>query len=131
MSTSLPASIFFSFLTHRKIHVLSTTPEFKSHWMIFDVNTQDWTVHANRLSFVMNCCSGSIVTIRGSHFFFHQLFYILNPFIESNPIISRILANGSVVDLKIAKPPFEEYFDGFGGSFQLAPFYQRFYRDTF
>ena len=56
----------------------------------------------------------------------------MNPFIEFNPIISRILANGTVVDLKIAKPPFEEYFDGVhGGSFQLAPFYQRFYQGTF
>ena len=97
--------------------------------MIFDIKTQDWAVHANKLNFVMNCCTGSIITIRGFHYFFYQLFS-KDPFIEG-PIISRILANGTVVDLKVAKPPFEDHFNGDGGSFKVAPFYQRFYKGTF
>ena len=93
--------------------------------MIFDIKTQDWAVHANKLNFVMNCCTGSILTIRGFHYFFYQLFYIND---YSNPIISRILEDGTVLDLKIAKPPFEENYEEFGGSYILAPFYQRFYK---
>ena len=105
------------------MYILSTTPEFESYWMIFDVNTQNWTMHANKLSFVMNCCSGSIVSVRGFHYFFEQLFYILNHFDNSNPIISRILPNGTVVDLNVAKPPFESHFEDSGGSFRGAGTY--------
>ena len=117
-------------LLHRKLYSISTTPEWESHWMILDVNSKTWTINANRLSFVMNCCSGSLITVRGFHYFFHQLFHILNPFDDSDPIISRILANGTVVDLKIYKPPFENHYEGSGGYFKLAPFYQRFYHET-
>ena len=117
-------------LLHRKVYLISTTPEWESHWMILDVNTKNWTIHANRLSFVMNCCSGSLVTVRGFHYFFHQLFDILNPFDDSNPIISRISENGNFEDLKIAKPPFESHFEGTGGYFKLSLFYQRFYHET-
>ena len=79
--------------------------------MIFDVHTQNWTVHANEISFIWNCCSGSIVTLRGFHLFFHQLAYIIGPDDDSSPIISRILGNGTVVDLEIIKPPFEKEFE--------------------
>ena len=114
----------------RKVYVLSTTDEFKSHWMIFDVHSQIWTVYANEISFIWNCCSGSIVTLRGFHLFFHQLAYIIAPDDDSSPIISKILGNGTVVDLKMIKPPFEKEFeenpDG-AESIKIVPFYQRFY----
>ena len=106
------------------MYVLSTTPEIESHWMTFDVNTQNWTLHANKLSFFMNCCSGRIVTVRGFHYFFEQLFYVLNPLHDSNPIISRILPNGTVVDLNVAKQPYESHFEDSSGSFRGAGTYK-------
>ena len=103
-----------------------TVFDFTSHWMILDVFANKWTVHAEKHSWITE---GSLVTVRGFHYFFYQLFS-KGPFVEG-PIISRILANGTVVDLKVAKPPFEDHFDGDGGSFKVAPFYQRFYKGTF
>ena len=122
---------FFSF---RKVYVLSTTPQFNTQRMIFDINSQKWTVFPVELSLILNCCSGSIVTLRGLQYFFHQLAVYVNPFDRSVPIISRILGNGSIVDLKIVKPPFEEdfnelqYYDR--ASVQIVPFFQRFYKNV-
>ena len=99
--------------------------------MIFDINTQKWSVYAVELSLILNCCSGSIVTLRGLQYFFHQLAEYINPFDKSVPIISRILGNGSFVDLKVTKPPFEEEFQKYDGSdVQIAPFFQRFYKNS-
>ena len=101
--------------------------------MIFDINVQKWTIHAVELSLGYNCCTGSIVTLRGFQYFFHQLTEYIDPFDKSVPIISRILGNGSIVDLKIVKPPFEEdfnelqYYDR--ASVQIVPFFQRFYKN--
>ena len=99
-----------------------TVFDFTSHWMILDVFANKWTVHAEKHSWITE---GSLVTVRGFHYFFYQLFHIND---YSNPIISRILEDGTVLDLEIAKPPFEENYEEFGGSYILAPFYQRFYK---
>ena len=112
---------------------MSTTPEFNSHWMLFDISTQKWTTHAVELSLVLNCCSGSIVTLRGAQYFFYQLIDYHDPFSKSGPIISRILGNGTIVDLNVTKPPLEEAFheleDKRGLAVQIAPFLQRFYKN--
>ena len=51
--------------------MLSTTVEFESQWMVFDLTNQEWTVFPTELSFVLNCCSGHLVTVRGGfHYFF-------------------------------------------------------------
>ena len=98
--------------------------------MIYDINTQNWTVFPVELSLILNCCSGSIVTLRGLPYFFHQLAVYVNPFDRSGPIISRILENGSFVDLKLTKPPFEEEYQKLqkhdGSEVHIAPFFQRF-----
>ena len=106
-----------------------------SHWMIFDIATQHWTFFMNDLSFVRNCCYGSILTIRNVHYYFN------NDVGGSNGLrpMYRILDNGTSIDLEISEIPFaslsinaedpsiRQYsFE----SIVLAPFYQRFYEDV-
>ena len=108
---------------------MSTNTDFNSHWMIFDVFSQKWTVHEIELSLALNCCYGSIVTLRGLQYFFHQLSYYLDPYDKSTPIISRILKNGTIIDLKLTNPPFEKEFESYDLlHIKVAPFYQRFYQ---
>ena len=108
--------------------MLSTTVEFESHWMIFDVANQLWSVFPNKFNFVLNCCSGHLITVRGGfHYFFHKLDY------EDKSPIYRIHENGTTVNLGISERPFanesEVRNDDFP-SFNLAPFYQRFYKKS-
>ena len=111
------------------MYVLSTTNEFQSHWMIFDVTNQEWTQFPNKINFIVNCCQGKLVTVRGGfHYFFHKLHYSI---LEDESPIYRIHENGTTVDFDIGERPFakeyEEMLNGFV-SFSLAPFYQRFYK---
>ena len=110
-----------------------------SHWMIFDIATQHWTFFMNDLSFVRNCCYGSMLTVRNVHYYFD------NNVDGSNGLspIYRILDNGTSIDLEVSEIPFakeycaswpiNEYSSIQGYSFMsivLAPFYQRFYEDV-
>ena len=56
----------------------------------------------NDLSFVTNCCRGSILTVRNVHYYFN------NDVGGSNGLspIYRILDNGTSIDLEISKIPF-------------------------
>ena len=112
--------------------------DWASHWMIFDIATQHWTFVMNDLSFVKNCCRGSILTIRNVHYYFN------NDVTGSNGMspIYKILDNGTSIDLEISEIPFaKEYWASWAineedttvqhyvqiQSIVLAPFYQRFY----
>ena len=112
--------------------------DWASHWMIFDIATQHWTFVMNDLSFVTNCCRGSILTIRNVHYYFN------NDVTGSNGMspIYKILDNGTSIDLEISEIPFaKEYWASWAineedttvrhyvqiQSIVLAPFYQRFY----
>ena len=108
---------------------MSTTNEFQSHWMIFDVTNQEWTQFPNKINFIINFCQGKLVTVRGGfHYFFHKLHYSI---LEDESPIYRIHENETTVDFDIGERPFakeyEEMLNGFV-SFSLAPFYQRFYK---
>ena len=92
--------------------------------MIFDISTQNWAAYPNRVDFGWNCCRGNILTLRGSHYFFHQLEYSH----ADSSSINKILENGTMVDLNMDQP-FEKEYNILGesvGNFALAPFYQRF-----
>ena len=81
-------------------------------------------MYPNKVDFGLNCCGGNVITVRGFHYFFHQLEY---SFIDSSPI-NKILENGTMVDLYMDRP-FEKEYNVLmiaGGKFALAPFYQRF-----
>ena len=111
-----------------------------SHWMIFDIATQHWTFFMNDLSFVTNCCRGSILTVRNVHYYFN------NDVGGSNGLspIYRILDNGTSIDLEISEIPFAKEYSASWTineedpsirlysfmSIVLAPFYQRFYEDV-
>ena len=109
--------------------------DWASHWMIFDIATQHWTFVMNDLSFVANCCRGSILTIRNVHYYFNNDVRGSN----GNSPIYKILDNGTSIDLEISKIPFaKEYWASWDEedptvrpygfqSIVLAPFYQRFY----
>ena len=60
----------------------------------------------NKVDFGYNCCRGNLITVRGFHYFFHQLEY---SDVDSNPI-NKILENGTVVDLDM-DPPFEKEYN--------------------
>ena len=120
--------------------MLSAADNWVSHWMIFDIATQHWTLFMNDLSFVANCCFGSILTVRNVHYYFN------NDVCGSNGLspIYRILDNGTSIDLEISEIPFsKEYWASWEDyeedpsirhynfmSIVLAPFYQRFYEDV-
>ena len=97
---------------------MSRSDGFESHWIVFDISTQKWTVHANKVDFGWNCCRGNLITVRGIHYFFHQLA------LDSSHI-SIILENGTMLDLNIDQP-FEKKNGIQGERISLAPFYQRF-----
>ena len=99
---------------------MSISGDFESHWIVFDISTQKWTVHANKVDFLWNyCCRGNLITVRGINYFFYQL-ALSN--VDSSPI-NIILENGTMVDLNIDRP-----FEKENGiqKISLAPFYQRF-----
>ena len=104
---------------------MSTPDDFESYWTIFDISTQNWAVHPNIVEFGWNCCRGNVITVRGFHYFFHELEY---SDVDSSPI-NKILENGTVIDLNMDRP-FEKEVDisqEYGiQKFSLAPFYQRF-----
>ena len=119
---------------------MSADDNFDSHWMIFDIATQHWTFFMNDLSFVANCCDGSILTIRNVHYYFHND-------VRNDTGLSpmyRILDNGTSIDLEISEIPFaKKYWASWlineedpsirhysFLSIVLAPFYQRFYEDV-
>ena len=111
--------------------------------MIFDIETQHWTVFINDLNFVVNCCYGSILTIRNIHYYFSNDVTVSSPSI--NPIdranllspIYRVLDNGTSIDLESEVPFAKTYLASIENpngmmdffSIVLAPFYQRFYED--
>ena len=98
-----------------------------SQWMIFDLTNQEWSVFPNKHKHC-NYCNGHLVTVRGGfHYYFHTLDYSN----EDEIPIYRIYENGTSVKLDIGERP--EGIDGFidgSNSFNLAPFYQRFYMDS-
>ena len=97
---------------------MSRSDGFESHWRVFDISTQKWTVYASKVDFGWSL-GGNLITVRGTHYFFHQL-ALSN--VDSSPI-NIILGNGTVVDLNIDRP-----FEKENGiqKISLAPFYQRF-----
>ena len=128
------------FLCIRKVYVLAVGRYWQNYWMIFDIGTQFWTVFPNDLNFIVNCCSGRVLTIRNLHYYFHNE---PDGYSELSPYY-RILDNGTAIDLKISEIPFSKELeaarekseengngDGYGFlSIELAPFYQRFYEDA-
>ena len=111
-----------SSLQFRKVYALSMSYDFESHWIVFDISTQNWTVYANKVDFGWNHpmeFRGNLITVRGIHYFFHQL-ALSN--VDSSPI-NIILENGTMVDLNIDRP-----FEMENGiqKMSLVPFYQRF-----
>ena len=128
------------FLCIRKVYVLAVDKYWQNYWMIFDIGTQFWTVFPNDLNFIVNCCSGRVLTIRNLHYYFHNE---PDGSSELSPYY-RILDNGTAIDLKISEIPFAKELeaarekseangngDGYGFlSIELAPFYQRFYEDA-
>ena len=136
------------FLCIRKVYVLLKTPNSESHWMIFDIETQHWTVFISDLNFVVRCCYGSILTIRNIHYYFHNDIIGSSPFID--PIVRakllspiyRILDNGTSIDLESEIPIAKQYLSAMENSNGIpqdlsadlsivqAPFYQRFYEEV-
>ena len=128
------------FLCIRKVYVLAVDKYWQNYWMIFDIGTQFWTVFPNDLNFIVNCCSGRVLTIRNLHYYFHNE---PDGSSELSPYY-RILDNGSSIELKISDIPFAKELEaareksqanpngeGYGFlSIELAPFYQRFYEDV-
>ena len=118
--------------------MLSAADNWVSHWMIFDIATQHWTLFMNDLSFVANCCFGSILTVRNVHYYFNNdIAGVEIPWL--NKPIYRILDNGTSIDLESEIPFAKEYWaakaDNPNGeveefSIVQAPFYQRFYEEV-
>ena len=79
---------------------MSKADDFESYWIIFDISSQNWAVYPNKVDFGWNCCRGKLITVRGFHYFFHQLEY---SDVNSSPI-NKILENGTVVDLNMDRP---------------------------
>ena len=112
--------------------MLSTSENLHSQWMIFDIDTQDWTFFTNDLSFVIRCCYGSILTIRNVHYYFNNdVGGVCIPWL--NKPIYRILDNGTSIDLE-SEIPFawtisagNSLCEGEDLSFVQATFYQRFH----
>ena len=50
--------------------MLSADNNFNSHWMTFDIATQNWTFFMNDLNFGRNCCYGNMLTLRNVHYYF-------------------------------------------------------------
>ena len=116
--------------------------------MIFDIETQNWTVFISDLNFVLRCCYGSILTIRNIHYYFNNDIVGSSPSID--PIVKaallspiyRILDNGTSIDLESEIPIAKQYLaamespDGISDDLSLdlsivqAPFYQRFYEEV-
>ena len=132
------------FLCIRKVYVLLKTPNSESHWMIFDIETQHWTVFISDLNLVPRCCYGSILTIRNIHYYFHNDIIRSSPFID--PIVRaellspiyRILDNGTSIDLESEIPIAKQYLAAMENTNEIpgdlsivqAPFYQRFYEEV-
>ena len=132
------------FLCIRKVYVLSKTDNSESHWMIFDIETQHWTVFISDLNFVLRCCYGSMLTIRNIHYYFNNDIVGSSPFID--PIVKaallspiyRILDNGTSIDLESEIPIAKQYLAAMENpngepdilSIVQAPFYQRFYEEV-
>ena len=103
--------------------------------MIFDIETQQWTVFISDLNFVPRCCYGSILTLRNIHYYFNNDIIGPSPIID--PIfrapIYRILDNGTSIDLGSEIPFAKEYLANGEVQelfFSQAPFYQRFYEEV-
>ena len=121
--------------------MLSADDNFNSHWMTFDIATQNWTFFMNDLNFGRNCCYGNMLTLRNVHYYFSNGVPDGSTGLSS---IYRVLDNGTSIDLGISKSQFhEEYLaavaraisDGVNVdigfiSITQAPFYQRFYGDV-
>ena len=90
-------------------------------WMKFAFTvTCSIFLHSCWVSDNVNCCRGNFITVRGIHYFFHQLA------LDSSHInIYIILENGTMVDLNIDQP-FEKENGIQRERISLAPFYQRF-----
>ena len=126
------------FLGIRKVYVLSYTEDLYSQWMIFDIDTQNWTSFTNDLDFVFRCCYGSMLTIRNVHYYFNNdVTGVEIPWL--NKPIYRILDNGTSIDLESEIPFAKEYWalkadnpDGEVEEFTIvqATFYQRFYEEV-
>ena len=133
------------FLCIRKVYVLSKTDNSESHWMIFDIETQHWTVFISDLNFVLRCCYGSLLTIRNIHYYFHNDIVGSSSFIDPlvkaallSPIY-RILDNGTSIDLESEIPIAKQYLAAMENpngiaedilNIVQAPFYQRFYEEV-
>ena len=133
------------FLCIRKVYVLSKTDNSESHWMIFDIETQHWTVFISDLNFVLRCCYGSMLTIRNIHYYFHNDIVGSSSFIDPlvkaallSPIY-RILDNGTSIDLESEIPIAKQYLAAMENpngiaedilNIVQAPFYQRFYEEV-
>ena len=108
--------------------------------MIFDIETQHWTVFISDLNFVPHCCYGSILTLRNIHYYFNNDIIGPSPIID--PIfrapIYRILDNGTSIDLESEIPIAKQYLAAMENpngiledlSIVPAPFYQRFYEEV-
>ena len=130
------------FLCIRKVYVLSKTPTSESHWMIFDIETQHWTVFFSDLNFVLNCCYGSILTIRNIHYYFNNdIVPSIDPMVRAAALLSpiyRILDNGTSIDLESEIPIAKQYLAAMEDpngiledlSIVQAPFYQRLYEEV-
>ncbi len=105
--------------------MLTESDDYESYWISLDISTQNWEVYPNKVDFGWNCCGGRVITVRGFHYFFHQLEYSN---VDSNPI-NKVLENGTVVNLNMDRPFEKEYNIAQVETIQkvvLAPFYQRF-----
>ena len=126
------------FLCIRKVYVLSASEDSYSQWMIFDIDTQNWTFFTNDLDFVFRCCYGNMLTIRNVHYYFNNdIAGVDIPWL--NKPIYRILNNGTSIDLESKIPFAKEYWaakaDNPNGEVEeftivQAPFYQRFYEEV-
>ena len=104
---------------------MSMSDDYESHWIVFDISTQKWTMYANKVDFGWYFAGFDLITVRGIHYFFHQL---ANSNVDSSPI-NIILENGTMVDLNFDRPFEKEYDDLLehgNPEISLAPFYQRF-----
>ena len=133
------------FLCIRKVYVLSKTDNSESHWMIFDIETQHWTVFISDLNFVLRCCYGSLLTIRNIHYYFNNDIVgsspIIDPIVRADLLspIYRILDNGTSIDLESEIPIAKQYLAAMENpngiaedilNIVQAPFYQRFYEEV-
>ena len=125
------------FLCIRKVYVLSSSEVSYSQWMIFDIDTQNWTFFTNDLDFVFRCCYGNMLTIRNVHYYFNNdITGVEIPWL--NKPIYRILDNGTSIDLESEIPIAKQYLAAMENpngepdilSIVQAPFYQRFYEEV-